>query len=101
MSRAKLRSRLLEWALGQDPTALVEELRRTLAAVQTTRTEQWSLGDRLARLERIAIVAVDPFEGEELRRHVDPYLDTAGLVLCTAADAHVAQIRPLERITVG
>lgn len=101
MIRAKLRSVLLRWAFGEDPAPLLENLRLAVAAVQATRADQWSLSDRLERLERVAIVAVDPLDGEELRQRVDPYLDTAGVVLCTATDAHVAQIRPLERLTVG
>lgn len=101
MIREKLRSCLMKWAFGADPAPLLENLRLAVAAVQATRADQWVLSDRLERLERVVIVAVDPLDGEELRQRVDPYLDTAGVVLCTATDAHVAQIRPLERLTVG
>ncbi|MEZ4308136.1 MAG: hypothetical protein R3F14_08835 [Polyangiaceae bacterium] len=80
---------------------MLESLRCAVAAVQATRADQWALSDRVERLERVAIVAVDPLDGEELRRRVDPYLDSVGVVLCTSTDAQVAQVRPLERLTVG
>jgi len=101
MIREKLRSLLLTWVFGSDPAAVLEKARLAVSAVQAARADQWVLSDRLDRLERVAIVAVDPVDGEELRARVDPYLDSAGVVLCTATDAHVAQLRPLERLTVG
>lgn len=100
MIRAKLRSMLVKWALGSDPLPMLDNLRRAVLAVQATRAEQWVIADRLDRLERVAIVAVDPLDGEEMRKRVDPYLDSAGVVFCTATDAQVSKVHPLERLTI-
>lgn len=101
MIREKLRSVFMKWAFGSDPAPMLENLRMAVAAVQATRADHWILSDKVERLERVAIVAVDPLDGEELRRRVDPYLDATGVFLCTSSDAQVARIRPLERLTVS
>lgn len=100
MIRSKFRSLFVKWAFGSEIGSLLENLRHAMLAVQSTRAEQCTLSDRLGRLERVAIVAVDPLDGEEMRKRADPYLDASGVIFCTAMDAQASKVRPLERMTV-
>ena len=101
MIRARLRAWLMRVAFGADPAPLLETLRRAVAAVQATRAEQHELGRRVELLEQSAVVAIGPEESAAVRKHADPYLAVTGVLLCTAADARVLCVRPLERMTVA
>lgn len=100
MIRSKLRTLFVKWVFGSEVGSMLENLRHAVLAVQSTRAEQCTLSDRLGRLERVAIVAVGPLDGEEMRKRADPYLDETGVVFCTAMDALVSNVRPIERMTV-
>jgi hypothetical protein len=101
MVREKLRRWLMGLAFGKDPRPVLETLHRAVSHVQAMRVEQAELRERLERLERVALVALDPLDAEELRKRLDPSLGAQGVVLCTATDAHVTRLCPLERFTVG